>query len=320
MRSALVITLSLAIAACTGVEQAPPPVSQPSNEALPDFDNMWNMGDLRGTEARFLQLLPRARTEGEAEYLVQLMTQIARVQGLQQKYSEAHFNLDEAEKLVTPEMKVARTRLMLERGRVLNSSGKSAESVPYFKEALEVGRAAALDFYAVDAAHMLGIATTGRESLEWNDEAIRLAEAAKDPKARLWLGALYNNTGWTHFDMGQYEEALKSFEKDLEFRKERGDNVTIGNARWSVAKMHRHLGRVEESLRLQQELLQDPDRQNNASEGYGREEIAECLLQLGRAAEATPYFARAWELLRNDPWLAKNETARLERLKELGKL
>ena len=165
---------------------------------------------------------------------------------------------------------------------------------------------------------MLGIATTGDESLKWNQQAITLAENAKDPKAQEWRGALYNNTGWTYFDMGRYKDALTYFEKDLGFRRERKNEVAIGAAQWSIAKMFRHLGRVEESLKRQQELLTNPNRQNNNDEGYTREEIGECLLQLGRRKEAVPQFARAWELLHDDPWMKQNEARRLDRLKELG--
>jgi hypothetical protein len=39
---------------------------------------------------------------------------------------------------------------------------------------------------------------------------------------------------------------------------------------------------------------------------------------LNRPAEARPYFAAACEELSKDPWLAENEPARLQRLKELS--
>ncbi len=71
-------------------------------------------------------------------------------------------------------------------------------------------------------------------------------------------------------------------------------------------------------MKLQMELLDDPDRKNNDSEGYTREEIGECLLLLKRPAEVAPSFARAWELLHEDPWLSRDEPDRLERLKKLG--
>ena len=48
------------------------------------------------------------------------------------------------------------------------------------------------------------------------------------------------------------------------------------------------------------------------------EEIGENLLALSRDAESRESFARAYELLRDDPYLKANEAARLERLKKLG--
>src|SRR5262249_13149178 len=113
---------------------------------------------------------------------------------------------------------------------------------------------------------------------------------------------------------------LKMFEKDLEFRRQAGATVQMGIARWSIARTYRAQGRVEEALKIQMELLNDPDRKGNDSEGYTREEIGECLLLLGRKSEASPYFARAWELLHNDRWLQRDEPQRLQRLKELGNM
>ena len=293
-------------------------MSEPQSSELPSFDALWNFDDPAGTETRFRELLAKAKESADPGYAAELQTQIARTQGLQQKFDEAHATLDRVDASLKPDMKTAKVRSLLERGRVFNSSGKAKESIPTFKEALRVAQESGLENYAIDAVHMLGIAEKGEESLNWNLEAIRLAEAAKDPKARRWLGPLYNNTGWTYFDMGQYAEALKLFERDIEFRRQSATNVEVGIARWSAAKMLRHLGRVDESLKLQMELLEDPDRKNNDSEGYTREEIGECLLLLKRSGEAGPYFARAWELLHNDPWLSRDEPDRLARLKRLG--
>jgi len=290
-----------------------------NSSTLPAFDGLWNYGDPAGTESKFRELLPRARQSGNASYAAELLTQIARTQGLQQKYSEALATLDDVDASLEPNMRVPKVRSLLEPGRVLNSSGKAIESVPLFTEALRHATDYGLENYAVDAAHMLGIVTKAEESLKWHEEAVRLAEAARDDKARRWLGPLYNNTGWTYFDMGRYADALRLFERDVEFRKKNGTNVQIGIARWSTAKVLRYLGRVEESLHRQMELLDDPDRKGNDAEGYTHEEVGECLLLLQRPEEASTHFARAWELLRDDPWLKQDEPARLHRLMTLGK-
>jgi tetratricopeptide (TPR) repeat protein len=307
-------TLALLLAACSSSE-----VNVKESE-LPAFDALWDFNDPAGTEAKFRELLARAKDSGNKGYLVELLTQIGRTEGLQQKYSAAYATLDQAGALVTPDMKAPRVRVLLERGRVTNSSGKPEASIPDFKEAAGLARAEGLEFYHVDAVHMLGIVTKGDESLRWNEEAIKLSEAATDPRARRWLGPLYNNTGWTYFDMRRYNDALRMFETDIEFRKARGEKLETGIARWSRAKVLRHLGRVDEALKIQMELLEVPELQGGANEGYTREEIGECLLSLGKPGDATPYFARAWELLREDPWLMQDEPKRLERLKELGKM
>jgi hypothetical protein len=39
---------------------------------------------------------------------------------------------------------------------------------------------------------------------------------------------------------------------------------------------------------------------------------------LKRGDEAQPYFAKAYEVLSKDEWLAEQESGRLMRLKELG--
>ena len=48
------------------------------------------------------------------------------------------------------------------------------------------------------------------------------------------------------------------------------------------------------------------------------EELGECLLGLGRAADARPHFTLAYARLSQDPWLAEREPERLARLQRLG--
>jgi tetratricopeptide (TPR) repeat protein len=127
----------------------------------PDFDAWWDYEHPDATEARFREILPAALQLGDRDYLAQLLTQIARCQGLQMKFDEAGRTLDEAEALVARGMPVARTRLLLERGRLYNSSKRREEAKPLFRQAWETAAAAGADAYAVDAAHMLGIVETG---------------------------------------------------------------------------------------------------------------------------------------------------------------
>ena len=291
---------------------------------LPDFDKLWDYNDPEKTEKAFRDLLPIAERAGNPEYHAQLLTQIARVHSLRRQFDEAHGILDDAETLIvnidnmsSDVSEVPRIRYLLERGRTYNSAGDLEAARPLFEEAWELARQTGEDYHAVDAAHMLGICEPEDASLMWNNRAMEAAEASDDPRAKGWLGALYNNTGWTYHDAGEYEHALELFEKGLAWRKARDNPQATRIAKWTVARALRSLGRTEQALAMQQSLLAENEAAGT-SDGYVFEEIAECLLSLDRLDEARPYFGHACQILSKDGWLTENESDRLERLKQLS--
>ena len=210
-----------------------------------------------------------------------------------------------------------RLRCLLERGRTYNSTGDVEAARPMFEEAWKLARKVGEDYHAVDAAHMLGICEPADASLLWNNRAMEAAEASDDPRAKGWLGALYNNTGWTYHDAGEYEKALELFEKGLAWREERDNPQATQIAKWAVARAHRSLGRTEEALAMQQSLLEEHETAGT-SDGYVFEEVAECLFALERPDEARPFFNQAYQELSKDGWLVDNEPERLARLRRLG--
>jgi tetratricopeptide (TPR) repeat protein len=302
--------LMLALADLARVEERTMP--------LTDFDQLWDYRDPAGTEARFRELLPAATAGGDPDLHAQLLTQIARCQGLQRRFEDARRTLGEAERLVAGRPGAAAVRLQLERGRVLNSSGDPAGALPHFEAALTAARALKLDYHAVDAAHMLGIAAGAEAGLAWNLEAIAMAQASTDERARGWLGSLLNNTGWNYHDAGDHARALELFQSALAFRREQGKQPEQRIAEWCVARCLRSLGRLEEALAIQRDLEAQWAAAGGDGDGYVFEELAELLLAQGRSGEAKPYFARAHALLAADPWLQANEESRLARLARLG--
>ncbi|MFQ5844477.1 MAG: tetratricopeptide repeat protein, partial [Planctomycetota bacterium] len=263
-------------------------------------------------------LLPRARKEGSPDYVAQLLTQIARTLGLQQRFEEAHAVLDEVEGMLTDDMPVSRARYLLERGRAFNSSKRPEQARPLFVESWEVSRRARSDLHAVDAAHMLAIVADPARKMRWNLEAAGVAERSPDPRARGWLTVLYNNMGWDHFAGKRYEEALAMFERGLAFNREQKRERWVRISRWSVGKTLRILGREEEALEIQRELDREAEAAGAGRTGYTWEELGECLLALGRPDEARGYFALAYGKLSQDRWLRRDEPERLARLKQLG--
>src|SRR6267378_5761875 len=285
---------------------------------LPDFDSLWDYDHLAATEREFRELLPAALDSRDFSYLTQLLTQIARAEGLQRKFEAAHKTLDRVEKALAKTDDTTRVRYLLERGRVFNSSGKRDDARLLFLEALDLAVKSKEDFYAIDAAHMMAIVEPTEKQLQWNLKALDLAENSADEKVRKWKGSLYNNIGWTYFEQRQYEESLLMFEKALEFRQQQGDPNTIMIAKWCVAKTLRMMDHTEEALEMQRDLYEQYQAAGKRS-GYVFEEIAECLTVMGEEQEAQGWFAAAYEELSKDPRL-ETEQDRLNRLKELGRV
>lgn len=283
---------------------------------LPNFDDLWDYDHPAESEKRFRELLPQAQQSGDVAYHAQLLTQIARAQGLQRRFDDAHRTLDEAQALITNDMTIAPIRCLLERGRVFNSSRQPEQARQFFLDAWERAVAAEADYYAIDAAHMLGIIEPPEQQLEWNQKALQLAEKSVDPRAQRWSGSLYNNIGWMYHDAGQYDRALEMFEKALRLREAQGETRPIRIARWCVGRALRSLNRIDEALKIQESLLAEY-HQSGDTDGYVCEEVGECLLALGRA-DAPKYFALAYTELSKDSWLAENEPARLQRLRVLA--
>jgi tetratricopeptide (TPR) repeat protein len=244
-----------------------------------------------------------AAAPGSAERAVWL-TQAARALGLQERFEEANHLLDQIVASVEAIGDVAkaghaRARIAIERGRVLNSSGEQAAAQPWFEQALREARAAgSLSGLEVDAMHMLAIVAESPESsLDWNQQALALAESSPDPEARRWRGSLLNNLGWDHHDAGRFAEALECFERALDVRRESADAEATHVAAWAVARALRSLERYEDALSRQRQLAATAA---GVDDGYVHEEMGECLLALGRAEEATAAFARAHALLGTD--------------------
>ena len=309
----ILFVIVLVVFCCCSAER-----DQDGGAGLPDFDAMWDYNNPDTTEAKFTELVPLAEESGDISYLAQLMTQVARARGLQMRFTDAHRTLDGVEAMLTDDLVVARIRYLLERGRVHNSAGRADSARPLFLEAWETGLGAKEDFYAVDAAHMMAIIEPPEDQLVWAGKAMQVAEKSSDERAGRWLGSLYNNTGWTYHDMGDYEKALELFEKALAWNREQGNEERIRIARWTVARAYRSLGRVEEALTIQEALEREIQEKGLETDGYVFEEIAECFLLLGRDDEAKGYFAVAYERLSQDQWLVANQADRLKRLKELS--
>ena len=197
---------------------------------------LWDFDDLGATEARLREQLEReSADEGRAEVL----TQLARVQGLRDDFDGCEALLQEAEPLAGDG--VARVRIELERGRKLRSSGDGAAAVPLFEAAFARAREIGAYWFAGDAAHMVAISVP-EQMTEWTERGLALGES--QPDAAYWAGPLLNNLGWHYYEAGEYAQALEVFERALEVRKrDPGNAQAIVWAQEAIDEAREALGR-----------------------------------------------------------------------------
>lgn len=202
---------------------------------------LWDFDDLGASEQRFREQLEREDTSsGRAEVL----TQLARVEGLRGDFAACARLLDEAEPLAGPDP-AANIRLELERGRMYRSSGDVEAAFPLFQSAFRRAVEADDRYLAGDAAHMCAITT---EDSKLQEQWVRRGIEDGDP---YWEGPLLNNLGWSYFESHDYERALELFRGSLLARERDPENsAAIAWAQYAIGHTLRQLGRGGEAVPL----------------------------------------------------------------------
>lgn len=206
-----------------------------------DMREIWDFGDPEGSRSRFLTAIQMADRAEELE----IRAQVARTYSLQKEIDLAHRFLDRLE--AEPDLKTfdrAYGCYLLERGRTYHTAGEKQKAAEMFALAEQSSD----EEIRVDAMHMFGILSAPEQAIEINRKALALALASENPWARRWAGTLYNNTGWAHFDLGKYEEALVEFRSALAEREQY--QIRIDEAKWCVARGLRALGRFDEAIQM----------------------------------------------------------------------
>jgi tetratricopeptide (TPR) repeat protein len=279
-----------------------------------DLRPLWDFGDLDASEERFRAALAEAASD---ERRAEVLTQLARVEGLRDDFVAGERLVEEAEALAGTSA-VARARIDLERGRLRRSSGDVAGALPLFESSFGTALEAGRYFVAADAAHMAALAAGDREeALAWTRRGLELAE--EHETASYWRGPLLNNLGWELYEAGDYPDAADAFERALRAREEEepGNPEPIALARYALGKALRALGRTAEAIPLLEDAVAWADGEG-APDGWYLEELALEYADAGRAGEARERARRALPLLEEaDPSFAE-DAERSSRLRELA--
>jgi tetratricopeptide (TPR) repeat protein len=286
-------------------------VEKPADPLRP----FWDFDDLDASEQRFRRLLDQVMTQ---EARAEVLTQLARVEGLRGRFDEGERLLLQAETTAGASA-VATARIQLERGRLRRSSGDEEAARPLFESAYAIALEADQPFHAADAAHMAALVAADRAGkLAWTQRGIDLARNSDHGQVRYWLGPLLNNLGWALYDAGDYKPALDAFRQALEARERSPEQrAEIEIARYAVGKTLRALGRPADAAAMLEQAVAWA-RSEGRPDGWFHEELAEDYAALGREAEAREQAKLALPLLREADPSFEAETERVARLRRLA--
>jgi len=266
---------------------------------------LWDFDDLDETERRLrAQLEAEESEDGRAE----VVTQLARVEGLRGDFERADALVDDA--AAHAESDVARARVDVERGRIRRSSGDRDAARPLFESAYTGALAAGQFFMAADAAHMVALVAPDHDGfVDWTNRGIALADTQED--ASYWLGPLLNNLGWEHYEAGEYALALDAFERALAAREREPEReAAVEIARYAVGKTLRALERADEAIPLLETAVAWAARVDRP-DGWFHEELAEEYAAVGRSDDTREQARLAIPLLEaDDPSFADDEERR----------
>ena len=170
------------------------------------LDSLWDVDHPAASEAAFREALEDPAYD--AVERAELATQLGRAIGLQGRIEEADALLDAIDAGPDPTIAV---RVLLERGRLLHSTGHREMAVPLFEQAAELGEHLGEEFLAADAFHMLALADEAHAE-SWTRSGVEYAAGAHSVRARRWCAALHGNLGQRFAAAGEHHRALVEFQ------------------------------------------------------------------------------------------------------------
>jgi tetratricopeptide (TPR) repeat protein len=289
---------------------------------FPDIDGFWSTGDLADAETRIREQLPADWATDWKAQSVELLTQLARVQGMRGDLERAQATIDQSRQMIADSRENfgarAEVRWRLEQGRIFCMGMNLRKANDMFAQAWTQASENGLAFFAIDAAMMLFLTRPPKQQNEWLQRALSLANSSSDKHVRLWISQLLYFEGWTAFDSHQFDKALACFEKAMSEPRATDSNGRWMALQWSRARMMRALGQTEQALEIQNTLFEEMRIRGKVS-GYVYLELAECQQLLNQREPAKANFELAFTELSNDPWFADNRSDELNRMKYLFK-
>ena len=260
-----------------------------------DLDSMWDFRNATVSEERFRVALKSA--SGDDALILQ--TQIARTYMLRGDFDTARGLLAAIQARVQVAGPEARARYWLETGRSYAShrhppdtqtAASRQRARDAYMRALAIAKGANLDAVTIDILHMLPfVEMDTAQQLEWNRQALAMAEVSEQEQARKWEPSIRSNLGESLYDLGRYDEALEQFRHSTAVFEQRPDARSARDGYWHIAHALRALNRNSEALAIQLRLERECDAAG-APRAYIFEEL-EILFRAAGNDERADYYA-----------------------------
>ncbi|MCA8940274.1 MAG: hypothetical protein KDB07_10710 [Planctomycetes bacterium] len=151
---------------------------------------------------------------------------------------------------------------------------------------------------AVDAIHHIAIVAPADEQEHWALKGIEAAERGGDA-TKGWLGALWNNLGWTYDEAGEHEKALDALLKAQVAHQANSGEYQKVAADAFVAHALIHVGRIDEAEKLNDgvRVVSDAKLADKPDDAHWQERSFYCDWKNGEIARARGELAKAKEAL-----------------------
>ena len=271
-----------------------------------DLQALWDFSNPALSEARFRAALQTAT--GDDALILQ--TQIARTHTLRRDFAKAREMLADLQAQLPSAGAEARVRHALEWGRCFASGthrpdeltdSARASARQAWQHAWDTAKAAHLDGLAIDAIHMFAfIDTAPAQQQHWAEQALAVVLASKQAAAQRWEASVRNNLAYALEQQGLHNEALPHYQQALVLRRKMGNAQATLGAGYMVARSLRLLGRSDEALVMQQQLLRDSEALA-AVDAYVLDELALLYRARGEAGLADAAAQRAARVRASSP-------------------
>jgi class 3 adenylate cyclase/predicted ATPase len=258
------------------------------------------LGDVRDRMGQFAQAqvsyrAVRRLTRGDPVANARLLLKLARVQGWQDRYSQALSyitrGLSAIEDLAGEDAARQRAQLLAWYGRFCLQAGHHRRALEYCRRAIDEAEAAGekealadalqISDWAYEDLGQLDLATNWRRALELYEELGNLPGQS----------SIYNTVGATAYWKGEWPEALEAYERARDTVARTGDAVMYGVCSNNIGEICLDQGRWDEAAELFRDALHAYQASGfRAGIGFAKRNLARLASIAGRHDEAIRLF------------------------------